>query len=701
MVGNVKLSKEEAQKEIEKLREQIRYHDYLYYIKNEPVISDREYDKLMDRLKQLESQFPELITPDSPTQRVGDRPVEGFPRIRHAVPMLSIDNTYSIDELREFHERVCRMLNTKNVDYVVDPKIDGVAVSLRYENGILVLGATRGDGEFGDDITQNIKTIRSIPLKLVGKGWPNILEVRGEVYWPRSDFVEYNRKLVKQGQQPLANPRNATAGTLKQLDPRIVAERNLAFYCHSFGQIEPLEYDSHYKLAQKVKEWGIPVNPHITLVHSFDELVNYIEDWREKRAELDYQTDGMVIKVDKFTLREQLGYTTRAPRWCIAFKYEAEQAITVIKNVRWQVGKLGTLTPVADLEPVWLSGTTVSHASLHNYDQIKRLDVKVGDTVIVEKAGEIIPQVVSVVKDRPRGKVEIKVPNKCPVCGGKVEKDPGGVYYRCINSRCPAQLKERLRFFASRDLMNIDGLGPALIDQLVDSNLVKEYADLYKLKFEDLVKLERMGAKSTENLLNAIEESKGRDLSKLIAALGIPNVGVATAEVLAREFKTLDNLMQASIEDLEKLPDIGPIVARSIYDFFHNKENIKMIENLKSVGINTKSLEAVETTGPKPLEGKTIVVTGTLKNFSRREIEDYLKKLGAKPASSVSSKTDFLIVGEEPGSKLDKAKRLGIRTLTEEEFLQMVKNTSENKQNNPGKSSKSQSKTLWDINNEG
>lgn len=665
------LSKQEAKKRIEELREKIRYHDYLYYVKNEPVISDREYDRLMEELKRLEAAFPEFITPDSPTQRVSDRPIGGFPRVRHAVPMLSIDNTYNIEELREFHDRVCRLLEVKEVDYVVDPKIDGVAVSLRYEEGLLTLGATRGDGEFGDDITENVKTIRAIPLRLRDGDWPGILEVRGEVFWPLSEFVEYNERLKREGKTPLANPRNATAGTLKQLDPRIVAERNLSFYAHSFGQIEPRSMDSHYELAQRLKDWGIPVNPYMRLVRTFDELVGYIEEWKTKRADVNYQTDGVVIKVDRFSFRDRLGVTARAPRWCIAFKYESEQAVTIIKDVRWQVGKLGTLTPVADLEPVWLSGTTVSHASLHNYDQIKRLGVRIGDTVIVEKAGEIIPQVVKVLEDRPRGEREIEVPKHCPVCGGKVVKDADTVYYRCINVRCPAQLKERLRFYASRDLMNIEGMGPVIIDQLVDRGLVKEYADLYKLTLNDLLKLERMGFKSASNLLSAIKESKNRGLERLIAALGIPNVGLATAEQLARKFRSLDRLMKASLFELEEVPGIGPIVARSIYEFFRDPDNVRMIENLKAVGVNTEYIEEQEKIGDV-LSGKNIAVTGTLQNFTRKEIEEFIKKLGGKPVSSVSSNTDFLIVGADPGSKLDKARQLGVKILSEDEFLKMV-----------------------------
>jgi len=657
---------------IERLREEIRRHDYLYYVLARPEISDREYDRLLDELKQLEASRPDLITPDSPTQRVGDRPMEGFAKVRHELPMLSIDNTYSIDEVREFHERVLRALGTSEVSYVVDPKIDGVAISLRYEAGALARAVSRGDGEVGDEITANVRTIRSIPLRLRGKNWPSLLEVRGEVYWPRKDFAEFNQLRQRVGDPPLANPRNATAGTLKLLDSRIVAQRRLAFYCHSFGAVEPLPENSHYELARRAAEWAIPVNPHMQLIHSLADLETLIEKWAARRGELDYQTDGLVIKVDRFDLRERLGSTSRAPRWCIAYKYEAEQAVTTIRNVRWQVGKLGTLTPVADLDGVWVSGTTVSHASLHNYDQIQRLGVKIGDTVIIEKAGEIIPQVVSVLEDRPRGTKTINPPATCPACGGKVQKDPGGVYIRCVDPFCPAQLKERIRYFASRNLMDIENLGPALIDQLVDKGMVKELADLYKLKEEDLVGLERMGPNSAKILIRALEASKGRDLPRVIAALNIPFVGLATAEILAEHLGSIDKLFEVGLDELCTLPEVGPVVAKSIFDYFHSKHGRENVEHLRQAGVNMKSQSRRPEPTETPLAGKTIVVTGTLQNFSRSEMENLIKKLGGKHTSSVTSKTDFLIVGENPGSKLDKAKKLGVKTLTESQFLESV-----------------------------
>ncbi len=655
-----------------RLREEIHRHDYLYYTLDKPEISDLEYDKLLQQLKDLEAQRPDLITPDSPTQRVGERPLESFTRVRHAIPMLSIDNTYNLDELKEFHKRVLKGLEMDHVEYVIDPKIDGVAVSIRYEQGRLAVGVTRGDGEYGDDITQNLKTIKAIPMVLHGKDWPEVLEVRGEVYWPRKDFIEYNRKREAAGEAVLANPRNATAGTLKLLDPRMVAQRKLSFICHSFGQVTPLPVKSHFELAHLVNKWGLPINKNLLKVRTIEELIKIIEEWKEKRSGLEYMTDGMVVKVDRFDYRDRLGSTSRAPRWVIAYKYEAEQAPTVVRQVRWQVGKLGTLTPVADLDPVWVAGTTVGRASLHNYDIIQNLGVRIGDTVIIEKAGEIIPQVVAVVKERPRGKEEIVPPKKCPECGGPIEKEEGMVALRCINPSCPAQLKERLVYFGSRDLMNIENLGPAIVDQLVDKGLVKEFADLYKLKIEDVLYLERMGAKSADNLLKAVEESKSRDLPRVLAALNIMHVGVRTAEELAAEFKSMDRLMNASVEELQSVSDIGPVVARSIHDYFHSPLNRKTVEHLAKGGVNMKLL-APAGQAPQKLAGKTLVVTGTLSKFSRHDIEDLIKKLGGKVGSSISAKTDFLVVGEDAGSKLEKARKLGVKTVNEEEFLEMIK----------------------------
>jgi DNA ligase (NAD+) len=664
--------KPDIAKEIATLREEINRHDYLYYVKNQPEISDREYDSLLQRLKDLEKERPDLVTPDSPTQRVGEKPIEGFKRVKHVVPMLSIDNTYNFGELREFHDRVLKGLGVSEVEYVVDPKIDGVAISLRYENGKLVTGVTRGDGEYGDDVTQNIKTIKAVPLTLRGKDWPTVLEVRGEVFWPRKDFAAFNERKKHAGEEAMANPRNATAGTLKLLDSREVAKRKLSFICHGFGEVRTLTAKSHWEMAELVKGWGIPVSPYLARVSKFEKLTELIQEWDEKRKDLEYQTDGMVIKVNRFDYRDRLGMTSRSPRWVIAYKYETEQGVTVLRDVRWQVGKLGTLTPVADLDPVWVAGTTVSRASLHNIDIVRDLDVKIGDTVIIEKAGEIIPQVVSVVHDRARGAKEIEVPKVCPVCGGPVEKLEGEVAIRCINPACEAQLKERIEYFGGRDLMNIENLGPAIVEQLVDKKLVKEYADLYKLTKEELMGLERMGAKSAENLLDAIAESKTRDLPKLIAALNIEHVGVRTAEELVEEFPSMDEIMAATKEDLQRVADIGPVVAQSIYDYFHSEKNKEVIKHLREAGVNMTSQKKEEDESGKIFKGKTFVVTGTLQRYSRSEIEELIRKLGGKATGSVSSKTDYVLVGAEPGSKYEKAKKLRVKVITEEEFEKMV-----------------------------
>jgi len=665
---------EAIRQEIERLREEIRRHDYLYYVLAKPEISDREYDRLMERLKKLEEQYPQFITPDSPTQRVGEQPVEGFAHVRHAVPMLSIDNTYNESDLRTFDERIRRELGVSKVAYVVEPKVDGVAVSLRYENGVLTLGATRGDGEVGDDITANIRTIRSIPLRLHGDDLPSVVEARGEVYWPKKAFEEYNRQREAAGEPAFANPRNATAGTLKQLDPRVVAARPLRFVAHGFGVIEPMRFRTHHEVMEAFAKWGLPTFREARLAQGIEEVLRICKEWEAKRYEWEYVTDGLVVKVDRLDWRDRLGATARYPRWCVAFKYEAEQAVTKLLDVQVQVGKLGTLTPVAILEPVQLSGTTVSRASLHNFDQVERLGVRIGDYVKVEKAGEIIPQVVGVVPEkRPKNTRPIERPRKCPECGGPVVQDEGGVFLRCVNPECPAQLKERLRYFCGRDQMDIEGMGPALIEQLVDKGLVREFADLYRLKDRrnELLKLERMGQKSVDKLLEAIEQSKSRPLSRLLAALGIPHVGTHVAQLLAEHFGDIDKLMQASREQIERIEGIGPVVAESIYRFFHSQQGKRIVENLRKVGVNMKQPRR-RAASDQPLAGKTIVVTGTLKNFSRKGVEDLIRELGGHPSDSVSRKTDFLVVGENPGSKLDKARRLGVETIDEEEFLRRI-----------------------------
>lgn len=662
---------------VAELRAEIRRHDRLYYTEAQPVISDQQYDRLMDELCALEAEHPELVTPDSPTQRVGERPLAGFEHVRHAVPMLSIDNTYSADELREFDRRVRRGVDQAEYDYVVDPKIDGVAVALRYEAGRLVLGATRGDGQTGDDITQNLRTIRSIPLRLDGEDWPAVLEVRGEVFWPRSDFDEFNRKLVAEGKEPFKNPRNATAGTLKQLDSSIVAQRGLTFQAHGYGAIEPMPsgVSLHEELFERLRAWSVPTSPYARRCADIDEVVAFVEEWDAGRRKIDYETDGLVAKVNQLKLRTALGATSKAPRWCIAFKYAADQAESRLLSVDFQVGKLGTITPVANLEPVELAGTTVKRATLHNFDQVKRLGLHVGDTVIVEKAGEIIPQVVDVVTDkRSPDAAPIEPPEKCPECGGDAVQDEGGVYLRCINPACPAQLVERLKFFCGRNQMDIEGAGAKLVESLCEHGLVRSYADLYRLheRRDELVRLERMGEKSADNLLVGIETSKRRPLARVLAALNVRHVGASTAELLAEHFSDIDALAAADEEALQEVEGVGPEVAAALRVWFESDSGRQTIADLKSVGVNMTRPRQRAARQVAALKGKTVVVTGTLANRSRKEIETLVRQLGGKPTSSVSKKTDYVVAGENPGSKLSKAQQLGVTVLSERQFERLV-----------------------------
>jgi DNA ligase (NAD+) len=672
MTRDAKKKTEQSAGRLTALRNEIRRHDYLYYVLNQPQISDRRYDELFARLKALEQANPHLITADSPTQRVSERPLEGFATIRHAVPMLSMDNTYNADELRAFDERVARGLGGRDYDYVVELKIDGLAISLRYERGILVAAATRGNGEVGDDVTANVRTIKAVPLRLLDADKiPAVLEVRGEVYMPTSAFVKLNRLRTAAGEPAFANPRNAAAGSLKLLDARITAARNLSFFAYSTGEVsEPLA-ENHYQGLQKFKAFGLPVNPHIRQAKDIDEAVKICSGWSEKRSALDYLIDGMVIKVNRFDQRDILGATGRAPRWCISYKFAAEQAETVVESIDVQVGKSGTLTPVANLTPVLLAGTTVKRASLHNFDQVNRLDVRAGDTVVIEKAGEIIPQVVKVKKERrPAHTVPFRPPKKCPHCGGEVKKDQEGVFLRCVNPHCLGRLKERLRYFVGRGQMDIEHLGEALIDQLVEAGLVSNIADIYKLTKEDLVQLERMADKSAQNVIDSIEASKTRPLWRLVAGLGIRHIGGQTAQDLTEHFGSLDALMNASEAELDAVEQIGQKVAQSVYEFFHNDRNVAVIKELIAADVKPQLPKKTKAKGR--LAGKTIVVTGTLKNFSRQQAEQAIRQAGAKASSSVSKKTDFVLAGENPGSKLDKARKLGVEIIDEKQFKEMI-----------------------------
>jgi DNA ligase (NAD+) len=662
--------KEDIRKRIEQLRKEIREHDYLYYVLNQPKISDRKYDELFAELKALENENPEFVTPDSPTQRVSGRPLEGFAAARHSIPMLSIDNTYSENELRAFDQRVLKQLENADYDYVVELKIDGLAVGLRYEDGVLVTAATRGDGRVGDDVTANVRTIRAVPLSLRGDKIPAVLEARGEVYMPTSAFTSLNKARAEAGEPIFANPRNAAAGSLKLLDARITASRNLSFFAYATGELSQPLADDHYGTLREFKNLGLPVNPHIEKAANIDEVIDICLGWNEKRPKLDYHIDGMVIKINRFDQRDILGATGRAPRWCISYKFAAEQAETIVESVEVQVGKSGILTPIANLTPVQLSGTTVKRASLHNFDMLAKLDVRSGDTVIIEKAGEIIPQVMEVKKGlRPAGTKPVEVPGECPICGSKVAKDEQGVYIRCLNSGCSGQLKERLKYFAGRGRMDIENLGTVLIQQLVDTGLVKNFADLYKLKKADLMALERMAEKSAQKVINAIEDSKTRPLWCFLAALGIRHIGGQSAQILAGHFGSLDALMNAAEQELADIDQIGPAMAKSVYEYFNNSRNRQVIDEMLAAGIKPEHPKARRS---DKLAGKTIVVTGTLKNFTRRQAEQAIRQAGARSSSSVSKKTDFVVAGENPGSKLDKAKKLGVEIIDEKQFLGLL-----------------------------
>jgi len=805
---------------IEKLREEIRKHDHAYHVLAEPVISDREYDRLFEELKKLEAEHPDLVTPDSPTQRVSESPSGKFEHATHAIPMMSVDNTYNPDQLREFDERVRKGLGGEAYRYLVDPKIDGVAVSLIYESGALRQAITRGDGKKGDDITHNVRTIRSVPLRLTGKGLPDLLEVRGEIVWPTEDFEKFNAKREADGKELFANPRNATAGTLKLEKPWEVAERRLVFVAHGTGRVEPLMVATASELFDQLQRWGVPVSPHGMVVGSIEAIIDKLGEWDERRHKLPYETDGLVIKVDAFDQRDVLGATSRYPRWCIAYKFAPERAETRLNAVDFQVGKLGTITPRAVMEPVLLSGTTVRHATLHNFDQVDRLGVMIGDTVVVEKAGEIIPQVVEVVlKKRPKDAKPTKRPSKCPECGGEVEQDEGGVYIRCINPTCPAQLKERLIHFAGRDQMDIEGAGTVVVSTLVEKGLLCDFADFYSLKKEreklvklrlpdkelgattvdrlleslerarslpllpilqkldipgittssservsraflrlenliltstvelqkkarisreeagaifeyfhpsnpaelarlvvklaqkdilglrgagkvrveklieeklvnelgDLFELQKrrdqfctlkfpntLGEKSTENLLDGIEKSKARSLSRVLAALNIRHVGSSTAELLAEHFGAMDKLMAADEGALMEVEGIGPEVARSVAKFLKiGSPGRTAVEHLKAAGVDPNEIKRQRAIDG-PLAGKTVVVTGALMSMGRKEVQDLIKQFGGKVAGSVSKSTDLVVCGDSPGSKFDKAKELGIRVVNEPEFLKLI-----------------------------
>ncbi|HHV94274.1 MAG TPA: NAD-dependent DNA ligase LigA [Firmicutes bacterium] len=670
---DVRLSLDEARREIESLREQIFYHDYRYYVLDSPEISDAEYDELMRRLRQLEAEFPELITPDSPTQRVGGQPLAGFQQVEHRLPMLSLDNAFSRDDLLAFHERVQRRLQGQPVSYVVEPKIDGLAVSLLYENGVFVRGATRGDGERGEDITENLRTIPSVPLRLRTKNPPPVLEVRGEAYMDRQDFDELNRLRAEKGEPLFANPRNAAAGSLRQLDPKVTASRRLNVFFYALGYHEGLELESHWQVLEYFKSIGLRVNSLIERCSSIDQVWNLCERIHGLRDSLTYDIDGVVVKVDSLAAQTALGSTGHSPRWAVALKFPPEEATTVVEDIIVQVGRTGALTPLAILRPVEVAGSTVSRATLHNADVLKAKDVRIGDTVIIRKAGDVIPEIVKPVESKRTGKERIfTFPDRCPVCGAEVQRLPGEAVTRCIGKACPAQLVEGLVHFASRGAMDIEGLGPALIRQLVDAGFVKDPSDLYFLDPEKLQQLPRMGKKSIENLMAAVEASKKRPFARVIFALGIRLVGEAAARELAAHFRSMERLMNASREELQAVPMIGDRIAESVVTFMSEPQNRRVIQRLAEAGV-TMAEEEETAPAARPLEGKTVVLTGTLSKYSRQEAAELVRSLGGRVTSSVSRNTDFVVAGSNPGSKLTRARELGIPVLSEEDLEGFLK----------------------------
>ena len=663
------VEKEEIRKHIEELREKIRYHNYRYYVLNEPEISDAEYDRLFKELEELEAKYPEFITPDSPTQRVGAKPLEEFKTYRHSIPMLSLNSVMEAAEVREFDERVRRMLGGEEIEYVVEPKIDGLAMELVYKDGALVVGSTRGDGWTGEDVTQNLRTIKTIPLRTLSEALP-LLEVRGEVYMPVRKFRELNEELGRRGERMFANPRNAAAGSVRQLDPRVTASRPLDFFAYGIGRVEGREFKTQWEILNYLKSIGFRVSDLVRRFDDIEDVISYHEEVEKRRDELDYEIDGIVVKVNSVEQQNRLGTISRSPRWAIAYKFQPREEFTKVKDIVVQVGRTGALTPVAILEPVQIGGVTVSRATLHNEEELKRKDVRIGDTVVVERAGDVIPEVVSVIKSKRTGaEREFKMPDRCPVCGAEVLKE--GPIRRCIGVSCTAQLKERIKHFASLRALDIEGLGEKVIEQLVDRKMVTDPADLFRLSKSDLLKLERMGDKSAQNLLDAIEKSKHTTFARLIYALGIRHVGEHTASLLASNFRDMEELRNATYDKLVSIPEIGPEVAKSILLFFEQESTARLLRKLEEAGVRYEP-------GGKPegearvLAGKTFVFTGRI-SIPREEAKRKVEQLGGRVSSSVTKKTDYVVAGEEPGSKLEKAHKLGVKVIDEEEFMKMLK----------------------------
>lgn len=664
---------ETEKEEVALLRNKIHGHDYLYYVKDSPEIPDREYDSLYHRLKEIEGKYPECVTADSPTQRVGGKVDERFRKVVHPVPMLSLDNTFNVDEVRAFHQRVVKALpdiEESSIEYVVELKFDGLAVALTYENGKLVRGATRGDGVQGEDVTANLKTIRSIPLEISAEPFKKI-EVRGEVYMPRKEFQRLNVLREEVGESPFVNPRNAAAGALRVLDPAVTDSRKLSVFIYSVGFLDNNICETHSELQKNLASLRFPVNEHNRWCSNFEKTLALIEEWRTKKNDLDYEVDGLVIQLNSLAYRKRLGNTSKFPRWAVAYKYEAEQAETEVLEIVCQVGRTGSITPVANLEPVFVSGSTVSRATLHNEDEIRKKDIRVGDRVVIEKAGEIIPKVVRVVDLKSKRNKPFKMPTLCPECQTRIFRPEGEAAWRCVNAACPAQLKERLKHFASRKAMDIDHMGPAVIDQLVESGRVENFSDLYTLKQEEVVGLERLAEKSAKNLIDAIEKSKSAGLARLLFGLGVRHVGQRAASILAETFRSIKVLKETSFEDMESVMEIGPVIAESLKSFLDQEANMQDIENLSNSGVVVEDPEAARKE-VGVLAGKQFVLTGTLSEFSRDEAKKKIESLGGRVTSAVSTKTDYIVAGKDAGSKLTKAKKIEITVLDEKEFQKLI-----------------------------
>jgi DNA ligase (NAD+) len=649
---------------IEKLRQEIREHEYRYYVLDQPTISDYDFDQLMRELKALEEQHPELITPDSPTQRVGGQPAKEFPSYTFSRPMLSLENAYSEEELQEWGRRVVQLAETETIDYVAELKIDGLSVALIYENGLLDKAVTRGDGRTGEVVTGNVRTIHSIPLRLHE---PASIEVRGEVFLSLRAFRQHNEEREQAGEPPFANPRNSAAGSLRQLDPAMAAKRQLDYYGYWVHPSKNLQSEN----LKWITQVGLKVNPHRKLCHSLSEVIDFCRHWEERRDELDYEIDGVVVKVNSVDLQSRLGSTSKSPRWAIAVKFKARQATTKLINIRVQVGRTGALTPVAELEPVQLGGTTIRNATLHNEDEIERLGLQINDRVLLERGGDVIPKVVSVVEQAP-DRIPFAMPTRCPVCGGEVFREEGEAVRRCLSQTCPAKLKESLLHWASRKAMKIDGLGERIVDQLVEKGFVHDVSDLYRLTKEQLQDLERMGPKSAENLVKEIDASRSLEFSRLLFGIGIRHVGERTAQILATHFGSIERLEQASKEELEQIHEIGPKLAESVWQFFRQPENRELLERLRAAGLRMESDAVEQPRAPQTFAGKTFVLTGTLDSMTREEASARITERGGRVSSSVSKKTSFVVAGRDAGSKLDKARDLGVRILDEPEFQAML-----------------------------